>query len=112
MVNGIQATTISQSGSECPGGAGWDRTMSPTPGQLGCDDHPRGQLDKRDRGLREAHRAGRELADGDLRRRGAEQITWDQDEQPWDHEHHRPAGGILNVQDLEGDDRHDQSHPR
>ena len=30
MVNGSQATATSQSGSECPDGAGWDRTVSPT----------------------------------------------------------------------------------
>jgi hypothetical protein len=80
----------------------------PDPRQLGRDDHSRRQLDEGDRGLGEAHGAGCELADGDLRRGGAEQITWDEDEQSWDHEQHRPARGILGVQDLEGDDRYDQ----
>ncbi len=83
MVNGDPGHHDQPVRQRMPWRRGLGQNREPDPGQLGCDDHPRGQLDKRDRGLREAHRAGRELADGDLRRRGAEQITWDQDKQPW-----------------------------
>jgi hypothetical protein len=87
---------------------GLGQGLEPDPGQLSRDDHPRGQLDEGDRGLGKAYRARRELADGDLRRRGAQQVTWNQDEQPGDHEQDRTARGVLSMQELEGDDRHDK----
>jgi uncharacterized membrane protein YeiH len=108
MVNGIQATAITQSDSECPGGAGWDRAVSPTPVSSAAMITPA---------------ASWTSVTAAWARRTVPGVYWptaisavaahsrspgNQDEQPGDHEQHRPARRILHVQDLGGDDGHDQ----